>query len=115
MPNKDKHLPSSALCSGLASLFFQLKNDDFSFLRLCASTAIGATAGMAPDAIEPATDPNHRKFFHSKLALLLDYLGALTATQVELDDYVKEFILAFTVGYGIHLLLDAGTSELPSY
>lgn len=26
---------------------------------------IGAVAGCLPDLLEPATDPNHRKFFHS--------------------------------------------------
>jgi membrane-bound metal-dependent hydrolase YbcI (DUF457 family) len=68
-----------------------------------------------PDILEPATSPNHRRFFHS-----LAFVGMLGVAlnevrqwepQTEWDKILKQTILVAGVAYLIHLALDFSTCK----
>ena len=101
----------------------------------------GWLGGVLPDVIEPATSPNHRQFAHSlaagagvSLAWFADaqatcreqaaaYAGRANMTELSEADrsharlmmllwhFVAGAAVAFVVGYGSHLALDAMTSK----
>lgn len=99
----------------------------------------GLLGGMLPDLLEPATTPNHRSVAHSAVAAgtltfarvaewqarcrtaaegaakrsLLHPIGSPERNSAEWDAMlwrlVAGFLVGLVVGYGSHLLLDAGT------
>jgi len=72
----------------------------------------GAIGGVIPDKIEPATNPNHRKFFHSGGMLGLVYLGEKKLKQTEnINPQLKKALLDLSFGYKLHLFADATTSK----
>lgn len=81
--------------------------------RAAIGFAGGWCCGTLPDLIEPATNPNHRQFFHSfAVAFALAYgLYKLHRWEPEtkLSAVVKGVGLLAGGGYLIHLLLDATT------
>jgi len=79
------------------------------FLYSAGGAGIGATAGVLPDLLEPATDPNHRKFFHSVVVGTAVGVGMYKANQSELHGDTKAAINIAGAGYLSHLLLDSGT------
>jgi len=64
---------------------------------------VGSLSARLPDILEPATNPNHRKFFHSILLLLTSGTGTLTLT--------NSLIKAFCAGYVSHLIADLTTPK----
>lgn len=69
----------------------------------------GGLAGLLPDIFEPATDPNHRRFFHS----MIFGGGAIYATHGEhsakWDSNSRAFVQALSWCYLSHLGGDATT------
>ena len=74
-----------------------------------AGGGIGAFCGVLPDLIEPATCPNHRKFFHSITAASAIGYGMYKANSSDLPDKDKELINLAGASYLSHLLLDSET------
>ncbi|MHA1278521.1 MAG: metal-dependent hydrolase [Candidatus Helarchaeota archaeon] len=76
------------------------------------SAALGSFVALFPDIIEPATNPNHRGFFHSvTLGLLLILLTSLTLTSEEIEENIKLLFGVTGSSYLSHLLLDCGTKK----
>lgn len=74
MPNKNEHYRVAAM-TGPGFTFLKATSQG---RQLSASEALGSLVSSAitsrlPDALEPATHPNHRRMFHS-----VAFLGALT-------------------------------------
>lgn len=99
----------------------------------------GWLGGIAPDGLEPATDPNHRKFAHSVVAAgtlclapttqfeawcmanaaawdqaaFAHPAGTAERSQAELKAWLWRVVAGAAIGaiagYASHLLLDAGT------
>lgn len=65
-----------------------------------------------PDLLEPANDPDHRSFFHSKIAALgLASLVTKTNESEQNNDGVKLLANIASAGYLSHLLLDNTTPK----
>lgn len=77
---------------------------------LIAGTA-GALGGIAPDALEPPTNPRHRKTAHSAAVLGLALLLYKRSKQSMLDPKQKTAISAFSVGYAGHIAKDSSTQS----
>ena len=87
----------------------------FNFQSLLKSIAIGAFGGFAastlPDILEPATNPNHRKFFHSLTFASLILYGNHKLNKSQLPTELKQAVSALSVGYGLHLGADLTTPK----
>lgn len=78
-----------------------------------ASYFIGKDAGRIPDLLEPATSPNHRKFFHSWVALAAMSYGWKKAydwqPESDLDKFIRYVALVGGAAVISHLVLDSLT------
>ncbi|MBI4344738.1 MAG: metal-dependent hydrolase [Euryarchaeota archaeon] len=109
--NQGEHLFGAMLFS--VALLYRFKTQgliltsDLSIVLILL--ALGAS--LLPDKIEPPTDANHRKIWHSVLALSLALVvlwklyGSLVITK-SVPELVGFFII---LGYSLHLVLDATT------
>ena len=72
---------------------------------------IGGAFGVLPDVLEPATNFNHRRFFHS-LTFAISAAGGIhqLLTRIE-NPMVRRLVIVAAVGYGSHLGLDAQTVQ----
>jgi membrane-bound metal-dependent hydrolase YbcI (DUF457 family) len=113
MSNKLVH----AVIGGVAGLFVYgvykyLKNEKMSLEGAVGSIALGSLVGLTPDVVEPATNPNHRHFFHSLASLAILIFANCKGWQSEkLTDIQKLALLVASVGYGSHLLADCSTPK----
>lgn len=83
-----------------------------------ASFFIGKDAGRIPDLLEPATCPNHRRFFHSWVALVAMSYGWKKAYDWEPETDLEKFLRFIALVGGAaaisHLVLDSLTpNSLP--
>ena len=89
-----------------------VKNESASLVGALASLLGGAFAGLLPDLLEPATNPYHRSFFHSKILSLMMLFGNFKVWQNEnLDERVKWALSIFLSAYSSHLIADGGTKK----
>ena len=71
MASTKQHIVIGIVTGVLADLlkqFGQIKldpNRPFNLAELAAYAIAGGAIGVIPDILEPATDPTHRRFFHS--------------------------------------------------
>lgn len=114
MANGKTHLMVGAV-SGIALAAIDKKNESTYFSDPLVAGAVGGFFGKLPDLIEPATNPNHRQFFHSVVVF-----GALIAGCKKMyewspeDDFGKALravVLVGGVAYMSHLALDALTKK----
>lgn len=86
-----------------------------SVVSVGASYFIGKGAGRIPDLLEPATSPNHRKFFHSWIALGAMSYGWKKAYDWNPEDDLQNFLryMALVGGVAVifHLVLDSLTPK----
>jgi membrane-bound metal-dependent hydrolase YbcI (DUF457 family) len=81
-------------------------------LELILFSIGGAIVGILPDILEPATNPNHRSFFHSIISLLLLLCGDYILLQNEgVSEELKALITTLSMAYGSHLLADSSTPK----
>ena|ERR1700722_14414163 len=82
-------------------------------LHTTAGCIGGYCFGTLPDWVEPATNPNHRQFFHSLVFAGLVGYGLYRLYQWDPDspeEKMLRFIVLAAVGaYLVHLALDATT------
>ncbi len=66
-----------------------------------------------PDIFEPATSPDHRKFYHSKkvLKFLFSYIIPYSLVAGAFIDVRYYWIFFGAVGYELHLLADFATPK----
>ena len=78
MPNRRTHTEVGAI-TGVATALFLAKGQPTAFFLAEAAGGLlgGALGGIAPDVLEPATSPNHRKLAHSLVTA-----GTLTLARV---------------------------------
>lgn len=65
MPNAATHRSGAALILGIASALEEYGRTNQISGRTIAVCGGGALCGTLPDLVEPAINPNHRRFFHS--------------------------------------------------
>lgn len=113
MANFKQHAGMGAvvgLITGAVISYKKQKNGRFSVLDFAADITLGAAAGLVgsaiPDILEPATNPNHRAFFHSYTAAI--FSNSTIAYGWEREGVIKT---AFCAGYCSHLALDAITPK----
>lgn len=117
MPNVKTHLFVGAMTGAAVNIHLQLKRMeqpgakkfDWGEFLIC-SVAAGAAA-LLPDLLEPATTPNHRKFFHSiTMAAIVTY--AITGDHTKRLS-ARDVLLLTVVGMGYlsHLAADATTPK----
>jgi len=88
MPNGGTHIVAGALIGGAASVVIQKKlheSERIDLGQVLLTSGSGALAGKVPDILEPATNPNHRAFFHSWL-----FAGVLGFVVAELWQSLKQ-------------------------
>jgi membrane-bound metal-dependent hydrolase YbcI (DUF457 family) len=128
MPNFKKHavaggsigLTLTAIVNLLQQQNRKKNNSSYKFnwgeliIKSLAGGGIGAFCGVLPDFLEPASSPNHRKFFHSITAATAIGAGMVKANKSNLPGSHKELINLVGTCYLSHLLLDGETiSGLP--
>ena len=86
--------------------------------RLPQTIAVGCagfTLGTLPDLFEPATSPNHRRFFHSLTFAALLGVGAYKLyhwqPETDADKLLRALGLVGIGAYLIHLAMDATTAK----
>jgi membrane-bound metal-dependent hydrolase YbcI (DUF457 family) len=73
---------------------------------------LGTIGGFAPDALEPATSPNHRRFLHSWALVLFGTIGLKRVlADPRCPEELKYMALALASGYGSHLAAGATTPK----
>ncbi|MDE3152801.1 MAG: metal-dependent hydrolase [Gemmatimonadota bacterium] len=142
MPNHRTHIRTGIAVGGLTALARAAAQPDMCCLvEALGGLAGGAIGGIAPDVLEPAISPNHRKLAHSvatagaiSLAKVAEWQDmcrrrGATATQTALScaagtreradaefaafgwSFLAGFIAGFFAGYASHLALDAVTAR----
>ncbi len=98
----------------LAKYFYKKSEDpdyEFPWGEFILNTGIGYALGSLPDWIEPATNPNHRKFFHSITAGTLVGWGAFGNHTEDWDDDLKNLAQIVGMTYLSHLVADSTTPK----
>lgn len=116
MPNAKTHfLFGFGAGAILYCLVKKYQNQPIEPLGLLGMGLVGGAAALLPDIIEPATSPTHRGIAHSFAALMVIGSGISKINQnQDMEAAQKEVLLTLALGYGSHLLLDAGTpASLP--
>lgn len=125
MPNLNEHLKIGATTGAIAGgilngikQFNQMQSDPtkaFDFKELIGSAIAGSMIStltcMLPDILEPATNPNHRQFFHSITAYgTVIYLShRVGKSQFSIEE--QNFLQCVLSGYASHLLADSQTPK----
>lgn len=115
MPNLNQHLGISAVVSAGTYLFMcRYYGRKPAFGEFLACEAVGLAAGVAPDMLEPATDPNHRAFGHSlTLGTGLARFGIVRCCRENADweEFTKIVSAVAIVSYAVHLIADSCTPK----
>ncbi|SRR5216683_1167385 len=89
-----------------------IKNEKPSLWELIGSGLAGAAFGLLPDLLEPATGPNHRRFFHSyATAGLIGWANIKAWQDPALLERDKLSLTIASSSYISHLLADSGTPK----
>jgi membrane-bound metal-dependent hydrolase YbcI (DUF457 family) len=118
MPGKTVHsIIGATTAAALAHAFLPETCQDRG-LKIAAAAGVGAIAGLVPDILEPAINPNHRALFHSLLTgAAIIYAGKKTSDSLRLpagdnkSAWLALATFAFVAGYGSHLGADALTPK----
>jgi hypothetical protein len=111
--DSEKHAILGALISGGGYLGYKLsKQEPPDLIETILSFVGGAIAGVAPDILEPATNPNHRSLFHSPAMLTLMAQGNRKVWQSEhLKESQKTIVSLLSASYASHVIADGKTSR----
>lgn len=125
MANFKKHSTTGAIVGAFTGLFLnfhqqtmRLNNGEqdkiywFQLLGYSAGGSIlGSMSGILPDILEPAINPNHRKFFHSWTMGIAVAFGLYKTHRSNLPNEVKAAITVAGAGYLSHQALDSSTPK----
>ncbi len=91
------------------------------FVEAFLAIGVGLVGASLPDLLEPASSPNHRKFFHSSLLAggttggVVKYCMAGKTENLNVKDIISDpgsrLLLAGQAAYYSHILLDARTPK----
>jgi hypothetical protein len=123
MPNSTQHVISgSTTCSlviGLWELISQLDavqnnqrvNIDWGVIlgKAAIGGIFGSISGLLPDIFEPATNPYHRGFFHSKSVVILAAIAIWKINTSKMDPDAKQWISCLLAGFLSHHYMDSQT------
>jgi len=111
--DSEKHIVIGALLGFGGYLSYKyLKNEPPSLVGTLMSLFGGAFAGLLPDLLEPATNPNHRSCFHSvALVLILIYGNYKVWENDNLSEDQKLAVSLLSTAYGSHLVADSTTTK----
>lgn len=84
-------------------------NHKFPWGQLALNIGLGLAFARLPDWIEPATDPNHRKFFHSLATGGLVCYGMYGKHASKIEANLLDYIRSVGFTYLSHLAADATT------
>lgn len=114
MPNAAAHKLGAAIAVGAVTAAGTYSSDK-TIEKTAAASVLAYNLGTLPDLLEPATNPNHRKFFHSLAFLGLVGTGMYKLYQWKPEDEMDKLIrFALLVGggaYVTHLLMDSSTPK----
>lgn len=117
MPNAKTHFIVGAVTGAVVNATLQLtqgslkRKETFDWGEFLVSAGTAGAAALLPDLIEPATTPNHRKFFHS---VFMAGIVAYLMTGKHTKRLPRTTLLLLTVagaGYLSHLAADATTPK----
>lgn len=113
MPNRETHAELGILAGAGIYLLSKKSQKEIPTQRgVLTSSLIGLSLGILPDLLEPATNPNHRKFCHSGTFLLILLVGAKKIYEnPNIKPEVKQALLAGVASYSSHLLADSTTPK----
>ena len=81
-------------------------------VKTAFSALVGGAGGVLPDLIEPANNPHHRGAFHSVGAGgLLASAHLKVGANPTIAPWQKQLLSDLSIGYGVHLALDAKTPK----
>jgi membrane-bound metal-dependent hydrolase YbcI (DUF457 family) len=86
-------------------------NLEFPWKHLVVNMGLGLTFASLPDLLEPATNPNHRKFFHSLTTAGLVGYGIFGKHTRNIDVDLQDSIRSIGLSYLLHLVADARTPK----
>ena len=114
MPGRKEHIVISAFTAVAANIVMQLfesEEQKVDIIELIQAAFLGAIGGVLPVLIEPAVNPNHRKFFHSYSTMLgVGYSVAGKHTK-KCSRFRKRMMVSAVIGYISHLIADSTTSK----
>jgi membrane-bound metal-dependent hydrolase YbcI (DUF457 family) len=111
--DKIEHGILGALVSvGLYGAYKYLKRESLTVQGVLGSLVLGGLAGVLPDLLEPATNPNHRSCFHSLVLLsMLAYGNKKVWDSQNLTEDQKLVFSLFSAAFGSHLTCDSSTPK----
>jgi len=114
--NSGEHFAIGGITTFLAVCMLQRQEGGIVDLKKATILSlVGGSIALLPDALEPATNPNHRSFFHSiSFGLGLIWLNSSLKENENLSAETKTLFSLMSLAYGSHLLADSTTPmELP--
>ena len=112
IPNSDTHMLIGGGIGALCYLGYKwINHKKPSALGVIASFGLGGIGGLLPDILEPATNPNHRKLFHSVGTGALLGTGLVTNLRKEKKTENDLALIILLLSYLSHLAGDATTTK----
>ncbi|MBT8378535.1 MAG: hypothetical protein KJN64_04840, partial [Ignavibacteria bacterium] len=130
MPNGNIHKTAGSIFGSIAYLAIQNSsgpNEQVDLGELILSSGVGLSAARIPDLLEPATNPNHRAFFHSIVfGGIIVYIGVQAWKDLQimkserlasgcrrwsLNEFVDIAIVIASGSVLIHLIMDGFTKK----
>ncbi len=111
--NSNEHSIFGGIATFLANCLIQKKeHGQIDLGRAIGCGLLGSFVSLLPDIFEPATNPNHRKFFHSissgaSLIILINYIK----NNWNISEQAKEFWISMILAYESHLATDLTTPK----
>ena len=111
--NAREHAILGALIAGGTYVLYKIsKQESIDLGEALLSVIGGAVAGVAPDILEPATNPNHRSLFHSGATLALLTQGSRKVLKnTQFTESQKAILLSLSAAYASHLVTDGTTPK----
>ena len=111
--NAREHAILGALIAGGTYALHKIsKQESIDHGEALLSVIGGAVTGVAPDILEPATNPNHRSLFHSGATLaLLTQSSRKVLKSTQFTESQKAILLSLSAAYASHLVTDGTTTK----
>lgn len=107
MAARNTHLAIAAI-AGVAvyGIYKTVKKERWTLEGVCGAFCLGGFAGILPDMLEPANNPNHRAFFHSIVLPASFLFRDKIYNKLGLSDKAKRNCNIVLAAYFSHLALD---------